>query len=79
MGDTVYWLLLQTLFLFSIYFLVFGMFLGNWRWGQKPDPTFAIYLFSGVIVFHSIIEATTQCCSIVVDNGNLVKKVAFPS
>ena len=75
----IYWILLQPLFQFAIYFLVFGMFLGNWRWGEAPDPTLAIYLFSGVIVFHSLIEATTQCCQIVVDNGNLVKKVAFPS
>lgn len=75
----VWWILLHPLFMFTIYYLVFGMFLGPWRWGQAPDPTIAIYLFSGVIVFHSLTEATTQCCQIVVDNGNLVKKVAFPS
>ncbi len=75
----IWWLLLHPLFMFCIYFLVFGMFLGNQKAGQPPDPTFAIYLFSGVIVFHALTEATTQCCQIVVDNGNLVKKVAFPS
>jgi len=75
----IWWILLQPLFLFTIYFLVFGMFLGDWKWGEAPDPRLAVYLFSGVIVFHALIEATTQCCQIVVDNGNLVKKVAFPS
>lgn len=75
----IWWLLLHPLFSFTIYFLVFGMFLGNWKWGQAPDPRQAVYLFSGVIFFHSLVEATTQCCQIVVDNGNLVKKVAFPS
>lgn len=75
----VWWILLQPLFLFVIYYLVFGMLLGNWKAGEPPDKGLAIYLFSGVIVFHALIEATTQCCQIVVDNGNLVKKVAFPS
>jgi ABC-type polysaccharide/polyol phosphate export permease len=70
----IWWILLQPLFLFAIYFLVFGMLFGS-----GPDPKYAIYLFSGVIVFVSLIEATSQCCQIVVDNGNLVKKVAFPS
>lgn len=75
----IWWILLHPMFMFVIYFLVFGMFLGNWKAGMPPDKTMAIYLFSGVIVFHSLVEATTQCCMIVVDNGNLVKKVAFPS
>ena len=38
-----------------------------------------LYLFSGVIVFTSINEALTRSCTCVVDNGNLIKKVAFPS
>lgn len=75
----IWWLLLHPLFMFCVYYLVFGMFLGNQKAGEPPDPAFAIYLFSGVIVFHALVEATTQCCQIVVDNGNLVKKVAFPS
>lgn len=73
------WILLQPVFLFTIYYLVFGLLLGQWKLGQPPDPSFAIYLFSGVIVFHSLIEATSQACVAIVDNGNLVKKVAFPS
>lgn len=70
----VYWLLLQPLFQFALYFLVFGIF-----FGAGPDPKYAVYLFTGVIVFVALLEATSQCCNIVVDNGNLVKKVAFPS
>jgi lipopolysaccharide transport system permease protein len=71
------WMLLQPMFLFAVYFLVFGVFFD--RTGQGPDAAFAIYLFSGVIVFHALAEATTQCCTLIVDNGNLVKKVAFPA
>ena len=75
----VYWLLLQPMFLFAIYFVVFGIFLGNPKVGTGADASFAIYLFSGVIVFHALVEATSMGCSIITDNGNLVQKVAFPS
>jgi ABC-type polysaccharide/polyol phosphate export permease len=76
-----YWLLAQPLFQFIVYYFVFGLLFGNWKAGsgQPPDPHFAIYLFSGVIGFHALVETTSQTCTIVVDNGNLVKKVAFPS
>jgi lipopolysaccharide transport system permease protein len=72
----VWWILLQPLFLFAIYYVVFGYFLGK---AADPSEAFAVYLFSGVIVFHSLTEATGQSCNIIVDNGNLVKKVAFPA
>ncbi len=74
-----YWLLAQPLFQFVVYFFVFGLLFGNWKIGQPPDLHFAVYLFSGVIGFHALVETTSQTCTIVVDNGNLVKKVAFPS
>jgi ABC-type polysaccharide/polyol phosphate export permease len=72
----VWWILLQPLFLFAIYYVVFGFFLAR---TQEPSAAFAIYLFSGVIVFHALTESSTQACGIVVDNSNLVKKVAFPA
>jgi lipopolysaccharide transport system permease protein len=75
----VWWILVQPLFQFAVYFLVFGLIFGDWKFGDPPRVDFAIYLFSGVIVFHSLVEATSQSCTAVVANGNLVKKVAFPS
>jgi lipopolysaccharide transport system permease protein len=73
------WMLLQPLFLFAIYYFVFGLLFGAKGTDGGPNPTYAIYLFSGIIVFHSLTEATSQACTTIVDNGNLVKKVAFPS
>lgn len=70
----VYWILLQPMLQFALYFLVFGIL-----FGAGPDPGYAIYLFTGVVVFASLTEAASMCCQVVVDNGNLVKKVAFPS
>jgi lipopolysaccharide transport system permease protein len=73
------WVVLQPLLMFVIYYLVFGMLFGNHRAGQPPDPNFAFYLFSGVLSFSTLNEATSAHCGTVVANGNLVKKVAFPS
>lgn len=74
-----YWLLMQPLVQFAIYFFVFGVLFGDPKRGIAASEQFALYLFSGVIAFHALTESTSQCCGIVVENGNLVKKVAFPS
>lgn len=73
------WILVQPLFLFAVYYFVFGMLFRERNLGLQADAQFAIYLFSGVIIWQSFIEATSASCGVIVDNGNLVKKVAFPS
>lgn len=73
------WMLLQPIFLFVVYYLVFGLLFRERNVAGESDLVFALYLFSGVIVWQSFIEATSVSCGIIVDNGNLVKKVAFPS
>lgn len=76
----IVWVLIHPIFLFTIYYLVFGyLFGGKVDPERGPDPHFALYLFSGVIAFTSLNEGLTRSCTCVVDNGNLVKKVAFPS
>ena len=75
----IFWVLVQPIFLFAVYFAVFGfLFETRFTPGEGPDANFAIYLFSGVLVITAFLEATTRSCTSVVDNGNLVKKVAFP-
>ena len=76
----IVWVLIHPIFLFTIYYLVFGYLFGPKVDPERgPDPHFALYLFSGVIVFTSLTEGLGRSCTCVVDNGNLVKKVAFPS
>ncbi|MEO6597199.1 MAG: ABC transporter permease, partial [Planctomycetota bacterium] len=72
----LFWVLVHPIFLFIVYYLVFG-YLFN-KAGAAPSQEFAIYLFSGVIGFASLNEGISRSCTCVVDNGNLVKKVAFP-
>jgi lipopolysaccharide transport system permease protein len=73
------WLLLQPLFLFAVYYTVFGFLFGGRSADGAASVGFALYLFSGVIAWQAFAEATTAAGALIVDNGNLVKKVAFPS
>jgi len=75
----LFWVLVHPIFMFVVYYLVFGYLFGNPKTGIAPTPEYALYLFSGVIGFTALNEGVTRSCTCVVDNGNLVKKVAFPS
>lgn len=76
----VLWVMVQPLIQFAVYFLVFGILFGT----GSADPAgrggmyFAVYLFAGIVLFNSITEGSNRALTSVVDNGNLVKKVAFP-
>jgi len=72
-----WWMLVQPMFMFCVYFLIFGVLYS--RDDAPPSIEFALYLFNGVVCFHALTEATSTSCGIVISNGNLVKKVAFPS
>jgi lipopolysaccharide transport system permease protein len=75
----VFWVLAQPLFLFAVYYVVFGFLFGpRARPGAPPDLVFPFWLFSGFVAFNSFLEGTMRSCTSVVENGNLVKKVAFP-
>lgn len=73
------WLLLQPTFLFAVYYVVFGVLFNARNTTGREDAVYALYLFSGVLAWQAFIEATNACSTLIVDNGNLVKKVAFPS
>lgn len=73
------WLLLQPLFLFAVYYTVFGFLFGGRSADGAASVGYALYLFSGVIAWQAFAESSTAAGALIVDNGNLVKKVAFPS
>ncbi len=74
----VFWVLAHPLFLFGVYYVVFGFLFGPRGSDGRPDAMFPFWLFSGFIAFNSFVEGTLRSCTVVVENGNLVKKVAFP-
>lgn len=72
-----FWVLIHPIFLFGVYYVVFGKLFGSIRAGGSGTP-FALYLFAGVVVWNEFQEATAGACNTVTGNGNLVKKVMFP-
>jgi ABC-type polysaccharide/polyol phosphate export permease len=72
------WILLQPMFLFVVYYTVFG-YLFRHPAATGSNAEYALYLFSGILVWQAFAEATSTSCGVIVDNGSLVKKVAFPS
>ena len=74
----LFWVLVQPIFLFAIYFMVFGFLFAPKGQTGSASVEFAIYLFGGIIAFSSFSESTTRSCNSIIENGNLVKKVRFP-
>jgi lipopolysaccharide transport system permease protein len=80
-GSTLglFWVLVHPLCQFAVFYLVFGILFGP-KAGVTGavDPLFPFHLFFGIVVYGAFQEATARSCTVIVDNGNLVKKVAFP-
>ena len=77
----LFWVLIQPVFLFCLYYAVFGLLLGpriDIGGHKELDPKFALFLFAGVLAWNAYVEGASRACGVIVDNGNLVKKVAFP-
>ena len=75
------WPLFHPLFLFVVYYFIFTKLL-NFKIPDLPagqESAMGIYMFVGVMVWTSVAEALTRGCTSIVDNGNLIKKLAFPS
>ena len=76
------WPLLQPLLLFLVYYFIFTKLLGfkfkdNLPPGQ--ESAFGIFMFVGVVIWGAFAESVTRGCGAIVENGNLIKKLAFPS
>ena len=69
------WSLLKPLFLFAILYTVFGLFL---KIGGDV-PHFPVYLLLGIVLWGFFTEATAQGLSAIVDRGDLIRKISFPT
>lgn len=74
----VLWVLIHPFFLFFTYYLVFGV-LFNARGLPGQAMWYPLYLFLGVVIWSMFAETTVRCTTIIVENANLIKKVAFPA
>lgn len=75
----VLWSLFNPLLLLAIYTFVFSVaFKAKWGTGGESKITFAIVLFSGMIVHGLFAECLNRAPVLIASNSNYVKKVIFP-
>lgn len=82
------WPVLNPLILFALYYLVFALILGAKLSDKEMDTGFSeaqqnglygLYIISGILPWIAYSEGLMRCTGVVLENGNLVKKIAFPS
>lgn len=77
------WPLLNPLILFLVYYFVFAVILGMKmeERGMAVDDgsLMGLYIISGILPWICFAESLARCTGVVLENGNLVKKIAFPS
>lgn len=66
------WSMLNPAVVLMVYYLVFKYIAKN------PTPDFALYLFSGLLVWNLFATVLPGSASTIVQNSGIVKKVAFP-
>lgn len=68
----IFWSMLSPALTLGIYYLVFSVITKN------GYPNFALYLFSGLVVWNMFVTAVNMATGVIVDRAGLVKKVSFP-
>jgi len=75
----IMWSLFNPLLMLAIYTFVFSIvFKARWHEGSTSKAEFALLLFAGLIVFNLFAECINKAPSLILSNGNYVKKVIFP-
>lgn len=73
------WAVIQPLALLLLYTFVFSSIL-RLRYGQSDSTaSFGAYLFCGLLPWFAVSDSLTRAANVVIANGNLIKKVIFPS
>ena len=76
------WPVVHPVLLFAVYYFIFSALL-NFKFGDAlpagQEAAFGIFMFVGVLSWTAFAESLTRGCTSIVENGNLIKKLAFPS
>ena len=75
------WPLVHPLFIFAVYYFIFTKLLSFKMPNLEPgqESAMGVYMFVGVVVWAAFGESLGRGCTVIVDNGNLIKKLAFPT
>lgn len=76
----VVWSILSPLTMLAVYTFVFvGVFRSRWPGGTEGGGLeFALQVFAGLVVFNLFAEVANRAPGLILEQTNLVKKVAFP-
>ncbi len=75
------WPLVTPVFLFLVYYFIFTKLLAV-KFGELPEEqknAMGVFMFIGILVWTAFGDALIRCCSSILDNGNLIKKLVFPA
>lgn len=75
------WPLVTPVFLFLVYYFIFTKLLAV-KFGELPEEqksAMGVFMFVGILVWTAFGDALIRCCSAILDNGNLIKKLVFPA
>ncbi len=75
------WPMISPIFMFAIYYFIFAELL-EFKFGELPEhlkAAMGVYMFTGIVVWSGFAEALGRGTSTIVENGNLIKKLAFPT
>ena len=75
------WPLVQPIFLFTVYYFIFTKLLA-FKFPELPpeqESAMGIFMFVGVMAWAMLSDSLNRGTSVIVDSGNLIKKLAFPS
>ena len=75
------WPILQPLVMFGIYFFIFTELLQQKIRELPPElkALMGVYMFCAMVPWSALSESLARGTSVIVDNGNLIKKLVFPS
>jgi ABC-type polysaccharide/polyol phosphate export permease len=73
------WSFLNPLLLMLVYTVVFGLILKPRDATFSSPLNYALYLFSGLLPWYWFLSSTLESASVLMTNGNLIKKILFPA
>lgn len=72
------WIVIAPLFQVAIYALVLSSLMSARLPGIDNRFAYAIYLMAGFLAWTPFLEIVNRCLTIFIENGNTMKKIAFP-
>jgi len=75
------WPLVYPVFMFAVYYFVFVKLLQQKLPDMPPglEPAMGVFMFTGIVVWSGFAEGVLRGTNAIVDNGNLIKKLVFPT